>query len=283
MQQSNFEQQGATAAGRVDIYAGIHKAVRLFLCDTLTRVARLDLENVDECTDTLRQVRDLLEFCEHHIANEERFVHPAMEARRPGSADGTAAEHEHHAVQVLAMRSECQTMETGTATEREVAWRRLQRRLAQFTGDSLLHMASEEIVNNAVLQACYTDAELIGLHQHILAAIPPEEMAIDLRWILKGSSPAERFQIMAGIRADASPPVFEAMLDLARQSLDAGDWNRLAAALAPVQTPIACPPVAAAATRTAGNGPGRSFSVAPPPAVPPGASTTVAASLRDCR
>jgi hypothetical protein len=235
MQHSNFEQQGATAAGRVDIYAGIHKAVRLFLCDTLTRVARLDLDNTDECGDTLRQVRDLLEFCEHHIANEERFVHPAMETRQPGSAADTAAEHEHHAVQVAAMRLDCQAMETGTAAARNAAWRRLQRRLAQFTGDSLLHMESEETVNNAVLQSCYTDAELIDLHQQILAAIPPEEMAIDLRWILKGSSPAERLQIMAGIRADAPPPVFEAMLDLARQSLDARDWNKLAAELAPVQ------------------------------------------------
>ncbi len=235
MQQSNFEQQGAIAAGRVDIYAGIHKAVRLFLCDTLTRLARLDLESADECVDTVRQVRDLLEFCENHIANEERFVHPAMEARQPGSANGTAAEHGHHAVQVAAMRSDCQAMETGTAAARDAAWRRLQRRLAQFTGDSLLHMESEETANNAVLQGCYTDAELIGLHQQILAAIPPGEMAIDLRWILKSSSPAERFQIMAGIRADAPPPVFEAMLDLARQSLDTRDWNKLAAALAPAR------------------------------------------------
>lgn len=235
MQQRHFESQDATAAGRVDIYAGIHKAVRLFLCDTLTRVARLDLENEDEGVSATRQVRELLEFCEHHIGNEERFVHPAMEARQPGSAAGTAAEHEHHAVQVAAMRADCDAMEAGTAEGREAAWRRLQRRLAQFTGESLLHMETEETANNAVLQACYTDAELTGLHQQILAAIPPGEMAVDLRWILKGSSPAERLQIMAGIRADAPLPVFEAMLDLARQSLDPGDWNKLATALAPMR------------------------------------------------
>lgn len=235
MQHSYSEQHGDTATGRVDIYAGIHKAVRHFLCDTLTRVARLDLEQADDRADTLRQVRELLEFCEHHIANEERFVHPAMEARQPGSAAGTAAEHTHHASQVAAMRADCDAMETGSAAARTAAWRRLQRHLAQFTGDSLLHMETEETANNAVLQACYTDAELGDLHRQILAAIPPEELAIDLRWILKGSSPAERLQVMAGIRADAPPPVFEALLDLARQSLDASDWNKLAAALAPAR------------------------------------------------
>ena len=235
MQQSDSDQRIDTQAGRVDIYTGIHKAVRSFLCDTLTRVARLDLEDEAEVADTLRQVRDLLEFCEHHIANEERFVHPAMEARQPGSAAGTAADHAHHAVEVAAMREDCATVESGSTMQKEAAWRCLQRRLAQFTGDSLLHMDEEETANNAVLHACYTDAELIELHRQILASLPPEEMATDLCWILKGSSPAERVGLMAGIRGDAPPPVFDAMLALARQSLDASGWNKLAAALAPLR------------------------------------------------
>jgi iron-sulfur cluster repair protein YtfE (RIC family) len=235
MQQSNFTQQIDAPANRVDLYAGIHKALRAFLCDTLTRLARLDLDDGNEVSGTLGQVRDLLEFCEHHIANEERFVHPAMEARRPGSAAGTAAEHEHHAADLAAMRADCAAIEARAGAEREAAWRRLQHRLAQFTGDSLLHMEAEETANNAVLQACYSDAELIDLHRQIIASLPPEEMAADLRWILAGSSPAERVQVMAGIRADAPPPVFDALLELARQSLDAGAWNKLAAALAPMR------------------------------------------------
>ena len=233
MQESKFITKNPTSADRVDIYAGIHKAVRAFLCDTLARVARLDLNDENEVARTVQQVRGLMEFCEHHIANEERFVHPAMEARQPGSAAGTADDHEHHAASVAAIRADCAAVEARGGADRDAAWRRLQRALALFTGDNLLHMDTEETVNNAVLQACYTDAELMALHQQILASLPPEGMAVDLCWLLAGSSPAERFQLMAGIRADAPPPVFDAMLDLARQNLDAGDWNKLAAALAP--------------------------------------------------
>lgn len=235
MQNSNLTHQNDAPASRVDIYAGIHKAVRALLCDTLTRVARLDLDDEAEVSDTLKQVRTLLDFCEHHIANEERFVHPAMEARQPGSAAGTAAEHAHHAADLAAMRADCAAVAGQAGAKRDAAWRRLQHRLARFAGDSLLHMEAEETANNAVLQACYTDAELLGLHQQILASLPPEEMAADLCWILKGSSPAERFQIMAGLRADAPPPVFDAMLELARRNLDAGSWQKLAAALAPLR------------------------------------------------
>ena len=229
------EVQDQPQAGRVDIYAGIHKAVRAFLCDTLARVARLDLDDDGELDLTVGQVRGLLEFCEHHIANEERFVHPAMEARRPGSAAGTADEHLHHAAAVAAMRADCAVLESSSGAQREAPWRLLQRHLSQFTGDSLLHMDSEETGNNGVLQACYSDDELIALHQQILASLPPDEMAVDLCWILKGSSPAERFSLLAGVRADAPPPVFDAMLEVARRSLDAADWSKLAAALAPAR------------------------------------------------
>jgi iron-sulfur cluster repair protein YtfE (RIC family) len=235
MQQGNYTQQNDAHANRVDIYAGIHKAVRAFLCDTLTRLASLDVDDESEVAGTLSQVRELLEFCEHHIANEEKFVHPAMEARRPGSAAGTAADHLEHAESVAAMLADCTAIDSGHGAARVEAWRRLQRRLARFTGDNLAHMDHEETANNAVLHACYTDGELIALHQQILASLSPQELATGLRWVLTGSSPAERTQVMAGIRADAPPPVFEAMLDMARQSLAASAWNKLAVSLAPAR------------------------------------------------
>ena len=126
-------------------------------------------------------------------------------------------------------------IDSGHGAARVEAWRRLQRRLARFTGDNLAHMDHEETANNAVLHACYTDGELIALHQQILASLSPQELATGLRWVLTGSSPAERTQVMAGIRADAPPPVFEAMLDMARQSLAASAWNKLAVSLAPAR------------------------------------------------
>ena len=235
MNASSPDQENTVETGRVDIYAGIHKAVRAYLCDTLARVARLDLDDGHAIAATVLQVRELLEFCTDHIAHEDMFVHPAMEARRPGSTAGTAADHLHHAHTVAALLEACDALAGGTATERLAAWRRLQHGLAQFTGDNLLHMETEESANNAVLQSCYSDDELVALHQRILAAIPPRKMAVGMRWMLVGSSPAERTRLMAGLRADAPPPAFDAMLEVARECLDSADWNRLAASLAPLR------------------------------------------------
>lgn len=232
-----FKMESNAAMQRFNIYAGIHKAVRAFLCDTLARVARLDIEDRQAIAHTMKQLRDMLGFCSDHIVHEDRFVHPAMERRQPGSSAGTAEEHLHHARTVASLMAAGEALEQGAPEDRPAVWNRLQQELAVFVGENLLHMDIEENANNAVLQACYSDEELMALHHEILAALTPLEMATSTRWILIGSSPAERARLMAGMRADAPPAAFEAMLDLARDSLAPDDWNRLAAALAPEPEP----------------------------------------------
>jgi hypothetical protein len=138
----------------------------------------------------------------------------------------------HHAEAVARLLADSELLESREDASGHAAWRRLQRGLALFTGENLLHMEVEESHNNAVLQACYTDAELEALHRQILAALSPGQMAMSLRWMLIGSSPAERSLLMAGVRADAPAPVFGAVMDIARENLPARDWNKLAAALA---------------------------------------------------
>jgi hypothetical protein len=157
-----------------------------------------------------------------------------MERRQPGSSAATAEDHLHHAGTLASLLAAADTLEHGSADQKRGAWSRLHGELAVFVGENLLHMDVEERANNRVLQACYTDAELVGLHHEILAALTPQEMAVSTRWMMIGSSPAERAQMMTGMRADAPPPAFEAMLEIARDSLTPGDWNKLAAALAPV-------------------------------------------------
>lgn len=228
-----FESETNKTPERFNIYAGIHKAVRAFLCDTLGRVATLDIEDRQEISHTIKQVRELLAFCSDHIEHEDRFVHPAMEKGRPGSSADTADDHLHHARTLASLLAASDALEHGAPAGKPAAWSRLHRELAVFVGENLLHMDVEERANNRVLQDCYSDSELAALHQEILAALKPEEMALATRWMMIGSSPAERAQMMAGMRADAPPPAFEAMLDIARNSLAPGDWNKLAAALAP--------------------------------------------------
>ena len=84
----------APKSPRVDLYAPVHKALRLFMGDTLGRLGWLDLDDADECASTFSQVEALLELCRHHAALENQFIHTAIEARRAGDTARIAAEHD---------------------------------------------------------------------------------------------------------------------------------------------------------------------------------------------
>ena len=77
---------------RHNVYALIHKALRLAMAEALPAVGRLDAGDSQEVSDAIVRVRDLLRFCRMHVEAEETFVHPAIEARRPGVSARVAAE-----------------------------------------------------------------------------------------------------------------------------------------------------------------------------------------------
>ena len=74
----------APAGLRHDLYAGIHKALRLFMTRTLTRVGSTDAADAAALALSLQQVEALLALCASHLQHENDFVHPALERARTG-------------------------------------------------------------------------------------------------------------------------------------------------------------------------------------------------------
>lgn len=216
---------------RLDLYREVHKGLRSFLTETLARVGRMDPEDSVDVEPTVAQVRQLIFVCGTHLAHEDAFLHRAMEARSPGSTAAVAREHDGHRRALQSLEATVGSVASATPAARPAAARDLYRQLAAFVAENLEHMHEEETANNAVLWAGYTDAELHDLHGALLQSIPPEEMAVYLRWILPSVTHAERVATLAGMRAGAPPEVFDGVLAMARGLLSARDWDKLAAAL----------------------------------------------------
>ena len=216
------------AAVRLDLYAGIHKTLRLFMTDTLTRVGRLDVADAAELAAVLHQVDDLLLACRHHLAHENQHVHTALESRRPGSTQRVAAEHEEHLDAIAALGADAAALQ---AMPSAGAAHRLYRHLALFVGENLVHMNVEETAHNAALWDLYGDDELMALHQRILASIDPAEMAATLHWMLPALTPAERAEMLGGMQQQLPPEGLRQVLDIARAVLDDGAWAKLARAM----------------------------------------------------
>src|SRR5262245_59583529 len=135
---------------RYDIYAFIDKGLRAFMAHTLVRVGGLDPHDADEVAVGVEEVVALLDICEGHLDNENRVVHAAMEARRPGSAAAIADEHVQHARDIASLRELARRL----PQEPAVAYA-LYHALSAFVAHNLEHMQQEETQHNEVLWATH--------------------------------------------------------------------------------------------------------------------------------
>lgn len=224
-------QEPAEMPARHDMYAFIHKALRRLLCDTLVRVGRLDDGDAAESAATLGQLEAMLALMQGHLEHENRYVHPALEARRPGTSARIGAEHEEHLETIEALQAELQALRAAPAERRPLLSRRLYRHLTLFVAENLQHMHVEETVHNAALWEGYTDAELVAIEDALRADIPEAEMAQVLRWMVPALTPAERAEMLVPMQAAIPPEAFRGVLEIVRPTLDDLAWAKLARAL----------------------------------------------------
>jgi hypothetical protein len=216
---------------RFNIYNNVHKGLRALLVDTLVAVGRMDDTDERDVVATLASVRAMLKLCLAHLQKENHFIHPALEARQPGSTARVAREHLEHEQAFHELEQQACRVEGSSGAERTHAAARLYADLALFVADNLRHMHVEETGNNAALHKTHSDAELAALNGVIVASIPPGQQRAFLRWIVPSLTPAERARMFTEMKAGAPPAVFSDTLAQAREHLDARDWNKLRDAL----------------------------------------------------
>ena len=219
------------ASGRYDGYRLIHKALRLFMTDTLIRVGRTDPGDGDAVAAALAQVGELMDLCELHVHDENTFIHPALERAQPGSAARIATEHVSHQEAIADLRDLAAFAANTRGEARSAALFRLYHALALFVAENFEHMHVEETAHNAVLWAHYSDAELMAIEHELVASIPPEAMVKALHWFLPAMNAPERFEMLRGMQAGMPPEAFLGVLDIARRTLPPADHEKLLRAL----------------------------------------------------
>lgn len=213
---------------RYDMYLAIHKALRAYMNDTLDVLGRMDVDDASEVAAALAQLRELLHICDKHLHHENRFVHAAMEQRKPGSTATIAGEHVEHECAIEQLRRAIAAVEAVSGLQRRTLALQLYREVALFVAHNFEHMHSEEVDHNAVLWSAYSDAELIEIEAALKASIPPQDMAIVARWMLCANDHAFRVMMLSDVRAHAPQEVFEMLLGIACSHLSARDWQKLA-------------------------------------------------------
>lgn len=226
-----LEQVAAAEAPRFDMYTGIHKALRAFMADTLLAVGRMDPADPADVDQAAERVLQLLGFCGGHLAHENAFVHAAIEARSPGGSARISFEHEEHAREIAALADRVARLRLAAPAQKAPEALALYRELALFVAANFQHMHVEETAHNALLWARYSDAELVEVHDALVASIPPEEMMVTARWLVPFMNPAERAMLVGDMRAKAPAEAFAAIMGVVRPHLSELERAKLEAAL----------------------------------------------------
>lgn len=221
---------------RFDLYAGIHKAVRLALSEAMTRMGSVDPQDLIDLNPVLNQLQALLTLCRDHLKHENEHVHPLLERARPGMTQRIAQEHDHHLESIEDLQDLMTHVRRCSPADRDAAVFRLYRRLAAFVGENLLHMEQEESEHNAVLWAAYSDDELMGVENRIVAALTEQQVRAIMPLMVAGMNPAERAALMghmqSGMREAGAPPeAFAQLLREVGQRLSTPQWMKLCRAL----------------------------------------------------
>ena len=212
-----------------DFYGPVHKGLRLAQTQMLVRLGACAGDEAQELNALLEDLTALLHMAEHHLANEDQWVHSAMEARAPGSTLRLAQSHQHHRdafEEMEALIGEAATADT--EARRAQAMRRLYLRFSLFMAEDFAHMAEEEQLMLPVLQSLFTDEELQGIEDRILSTLTPDEIIGFGRFMIPAATRPGRIALLSAMRANAPAEAFAAILQLsARPSLSSADYAHL--------------------------------------------------------
>jgi hypothetical protein len=210
----------------------IHKGLRAMLYDTALTLQQTDFSNIETSMNALAKVNDVLFAFDNHAHHEDHFIFPMVEAHEPALAESFEKEHvEDHRLSdnlknLLAIYENALLDE-----ERIVCGSAITKSFVEFMVFNLQHMAKEEVYINEALWKYYTDEQIISESQKLIASIPPAEMQLVAKWMLRGISTADAIVWMKGIKNSAPEFVFKGLINLAQSVLNKAQFKIVQEAL----------------------------------------------------
>ncbi|CAH2713112.1 hypothetical protein BACCIP111895_00245 [Neobacillus rhizosphaerae] len=218
---------------RFDLYAPVHKGIRLALsglCYQAGSVDSSDDERVKSFVEEFRQVAIILEA---HSRDEDANINESYEKFAPEIL--AQLEDEHGALEqgfehLIELVNQLE-LNKKNPIEHQKIWYQIGKDLNRFTADYLNHLQSEEGPGMKVLWENLTDDELKVISINIRSSIPPQTMAIFMHYMIPTISHLERVEMFGDMKRFAPKEAYAGMLSLAESRLDQKSWVQLQTAL----------------------------------------------------
>lgn len=215
------------APPQVDLYGPVHKGLRFAQCGLLTRMGSVDLRDKTSRQMLLDDLEGLFCMIESHMDHEDRFIHPALERRRPGSAAGLDDAHEAHRRDIIELRELATALESAPMATAPAIARRLYQKFGHFVADDLEHMRVEEEVIQPLLDELYSTEEQQSIEEALVASVPPDVMMAFLRVMVPAIRPEERVFLLSKPKAALPEEAFANVLALVKLTLSDYEFQDL--------------------------------------------------------
>ena len=216
---------------RVDLFAVIHKMLRVSIFDTAALIARADFANPKERQQVVDKFAETFAFLQEHHQHEDAYVMSVVENIAPELAQRIAADHVSMDQSLRAVDALVTELETADSATTLGVGAELHLAFSVFIGRYLSHMASEEVEVNAALWAHLTDDELAVIRAELQGSIPPERFAEWFAFMVPAMNVHERIGVLSGIKMNAPTAAFEALGGVARSALGEAGWNEVESSL----------------------------------------------------
>jgi hypothetical protein len=218
---------------RYNLYASIHKGLRRAQGQLMTRLGAIDSKSEADVAALIRDMRLMVVMGRKHLKHEDLYIHTEIEKRSPGATTRLADDHDHHERDFEALETRFAEIEATPVLGRSPKLRGLYLFYTGFLADDFEHMIEEETETLSLLHRLFTDSELAEIEGRIIGSVDPDMMMEFIRIMIPAMNPAERLDMLGGMKAAMPVPVFAAVVDMGvKPVLEPADWQALEQALA---------------------------------------------------
>ncbi len=207
----------------LDLYRDIHKGIRAELFGVTGDAGCLDPADLAGRADLAVQWHGVAATLRAHAEHEDGAIQPAIEAHLPALAERIAADHDALERRIDWIGELLDEAVDVAPIDQRPTLHRGYVELASFTSAYLEHQDVEERVVMPALERAIGPEAVVAIHQAIIGAIPPDEMATSLAFMLPAMNLDDRAELLGGMRAGAPAEVFAGVWSLAGSVLAPSD------------------------------------------------------------
>jgi Hemerythrin HHE cation binding domain len=210
-----------------DLYRDVHKGIRTELFRVTAEAGRMDPSDRAARAALDGEVTGMVALLVDHAAHEDAAVQPALETHLPDLAEQIEREHQALEHRMGFVSELAGVAVDGAAGDARGRVHHLYVDLAAFTSAYLAHQDVEERTVMPALETAVGLDAVLEIHQLILAAILPEQMAASAAMMLPAMNVDDCSELLGGMQAGAPAEVFAGMWGLVQSVLPEPDVREL--------------------------------------------------------